>query len=204
MRNLTVFSACLGMVCTAFFSPAMAQEVYRSKTASGTVMYSDRALTPGAALVKKEKEALLTDGGFPEALQKSVRRYPVVLFSSPDCAPCAQGRKVLNQRGIPFKEYTIATAEDQSVLEEKGIASLPHLTIGRQALRGFNEAQWEQYLNAAGYPATSLLPEGYQAPKVEPLTVLQKQAQKEAAPASVDGLPDVPNLDPSNPTGIRF
>lgn len=156
--------------------------------------------------------AFLVNGAFAQgagaaALQQAMQRYPVELLTAPKCAPCADGRALLVARGVPFKEFTVTSAEDQRAMEAKGITSLPHLTIGRQVLSGFNEVEWHQYLGAAGYPEKSALPAGYRQAAAEPLAPSVSSAPAEqGSPVPAQGVTDVtpPALDPSNPAGIRF
>src|SRR5690606_9609631 len=109
----------------------------------------------------------------PFELRQVVSRYPVVLYSGNDCAPCNSGRNLLNARGIPYTEKTVTTSEDIEALKRlAGEASLPFLTIGGQRLRGFSDAEWTQYLNAAGYPAQSALPSGYRRAAPSPLVAV--------------------------------
>jgi glutaredoxin len=141
-------------------------------------------------------------------------RYPVVLYTGNDCAPCNSGRNLLNARGIPYTEKTVTTAEDIEALRRlAGEASLPFLSIGAQRLRGFSDAEWTQYLNAAGYPAQSALPPGYRRAAASPLVaVTAATPASPATPAAPDAgaqAPAAPAEVPvqapaNNPAGIRF
>lgn len=51
----------------------------------------------------------------------------------------------------------------------------PTLTIGSQQLKGFNDAEWSTYLNAAGYPQKSALPRNYTNPAPTPLVAAKRQ-----------------------------
>lgn len=191
------------VLCLLAADVAVAQQtqgIYRSKTASGTVLYTDKV--GAGAPVGSAGSAASDADDFTGALQQAVQRYPVELVTSPNCSPCTQGRNLLLKRGVPFREYTISTVEDQHAMAARDVTSLPHVTVGRQVLRGFDEAEWNQYLGAAGYPETSALPEGYRPAAPQPLASLvqQDRAQETASePAQ-----QAPQLDPSNPTGIRF
>jgi hypothetical protein len=110
----------------------------------------------------------------------------------------------------------VTTPEDAEALQRlSGANNLPFLTIGAQKIKGFSEAEWSQFLNAANYPATSLLPQNYRQAAPRPLVVVQKPpapkaeesngraqekdpAQERAEPAESND----PN--PSNPLGIKF
>jgi glutaredoxin len=150
----------------------------------------------------------------PFQLRQVVTRYPVTLYTAKECAPCNSGRNLLNARGIPYTEKTVTTAEDIEALRRlAGEASLPFLSIGAQRLRGFSDAEWTQYLNAAGYPAQSALPPGYRRAAASPLVaVTAATPASPATPAAPDAgaqAPAAPAEVPvqapaNNPAGIRF
>jgi hypothetical protein len=114
---------------------------------------------------------------------------------------------MLSSRGIPFSERSVTTNEDIAALQRlAGESSLPFLTIGGQRIKGYSDQEWTQYLDAAGYPKTSLLPSGYKAAAATPLVSLQKpvpvkaEPKPEVVPEQVT--PSGPT--PSNPAGIAF
>lgn len=194
--------------------PAAAQSVYRIVGPDGRVTFSDQPPpAANAAPAARTSGAGGTAGGvaLPFELRQVASRYPVVLYSGNDCAPCNSGRNLLNARGIPYTEKTVTTAEDIEALKRlAGEASLPFLTIGGQRLRGFSDAEWTQYLNAAGYPAQSALPSGYRRAAPSPLVaVTPVSPASAAAPAADAQAPAAPAEVPveapvSNPAGIRF
>lgn len=197
--------------------PAAAQGVYRIVGPDGRVSFSDQPPPASNAAPAARTGGASTAGGgaaLPFELRQVASRYPVVLYTGNDCAPCNSGRNLLNARGIPYTEKTVTTAEDVEALKRlAGEASLPFLSIGAQRLRGFSDAEWTQYLNAAGYPAQSALPSGYRRAAPSPLVAVTAAtpagpgapaapdagAQAPAAPA------EVPVQAPANnPAGIRF
>lgn len=195
--------------------PAAAQGVYRIVGPDGRVTFSDQppAASNAAPAARAGAGGAATGGtALPFELRQVASRYPVVLYSGNDCAPCNSGRNLLNARGIPYTEKTVTTAEDIEALKRlAGEASLPFLTIGGQRLRGFSDAEWTQYLNAAGYPAQSALPSGYRRAAPSPLVALTPAAPAgtpatAAADAQAPAAPaEVPVEAPaSNPAGIRF
>ena len=149
-------------------------------------------------------------GNLPFELRQVASRYPVTLYAAPDCVPCGAARNMLSNRGIPFAEKTVTSNEDIEALKRlAGVPSLPFLTIGGQQLRGFIEAEWVQYLDAAGYPKTSQLPPGYARAAATPLVAVQEpqRARPQAAAERPQAATPVPVSSPApadNPTGIRF
>ena len=50
-------------------------------------------------------------------LRQVATRYPVVLYTGDNCAPCNSGRNLLNARGVPYTEKTVTTNEDAEALK---------------------------------------------------------------------------------------
>lgn len=190
---------------------AQAQTVYRIIGPDGKITFSDKPP------VNAEQGKIATTGtgavaaaagtSLPFELRQVVSKYPVTLYSAPDCGPCASGRSLLSNRGIPFSERTVITNEDISALQRlAGESSLPYLTIGGQRLKGFSDQEWTQYLDAAGYPKTSVLPSGYKPEAAAPLVSIQKPVPVKPEPKpEVVPEPVAPSAPaPSNPAGISF
>ena len=211
---LVLVSLCLAL-------PAAAQ-IYRSVDAHGRVTFSDQppaaeSAAPGSSgAVAPQDAAANASGNLPYALRQTMQRYPVVLHTSQDCAPCDSGRQQLLARGIPFTEKTVETATDIDALQQLGASGqLPLLRIGQQSLAGHSEAQWTQYLDAAGYPKSSQLPRNWARPAPSPLAPAVNVATEAAsspaaeepsqtAPAQSATPAIAPRPDPDNPAGIRF
>jgi len=197
---------------------AGAQTIYRIVGPDGKVTFSDKppldTSKTSATSAGGKPQPVPGESVLPYELRQSVARYPVTLYSAANCVPCNSGRLMLQSRGIPFTEYTISTPEDGEALQRlSGSTNLPFLTIGGQRIKGYSEAEWSQFLNAANYPASSVLPASYRAQPPRPLVAVQKptppKAEEEQAkpeekandPAQI-AEPAGPN--PSNPIGIRF
>lgn len=201
-------------VAAGVFSPAsQAQPVYRIVGPDGKVTFSDQP--PPASSQAKVTSASgdsskgVTTASLPFELRKVVGQYPVTLYSGENCGPCASARSLLTTRGIPFAEKTVTTFEDTQALQRlSGDNSLPFLTIGSQQLKGFSDAEWTQFLDAAGYPKSSVLPASYRQAAATPLVTLAPAA----APAARNGAeaaaprttPAAPGPAADNPAGIRF
>ncbi|WP_309677968.1 glutaredoxin family protein [Polaromonas sp.] len=215
--NAVKFLALAAVITVAgsFFSPlAQAQQVYRIVGPDGKVTFSDQpppAASGGKVSTRKAATGeVLASAGLPFELRQVAGKYPVTLYAGDNCNPCGAGRSMLTSRGIPFTEKTISTNEDVLALQRlSGDSSLPFLTIGSQQLKGFSDAEWTQFLNAAGYPATSVLPASYRRPAATPLVAVTAPP---AAAASAPGVtagnatpPARPAAQPNeNPAGIKF
>jgi glutaredoxin len=197
-----------------FAGDANAQQVYRSVGPDGRVTYTDKAPVQGDAKTKAAPIAALPSAGgtagtnLPFELRQVANRYPVTLYTGPNCAPCASGRAMLVARGVPFTEKSVTTNEDIDALKRiAGVPSLPFMSIGGQQLKGYSDAEWSQYLDAAGYPKNSILPSGYTHAAASPLVTVQSLQRTAANPAPTPA-PSQPNASaepaPPNPSGIRF
>ena len=80
--------------------------------------------------------------------------------------------QLLNERGIPFAERTLANADDLEAYKALGFAdsSLPGLGVGSERSTGFEANAWNRLLDAAGYPKRSMLPANYRQAEAQPLT----------------------------------
>ena len=86
---------------------AQAQVVYRIVGPDGKVTFSDKP--PSADQGKVAATGVGAAGAasatnLPFELRQVVAKYPVVLYTSSDCAPCGAGRSLLTSRGVPFNE----------------------------------------------------------------------------------------------------
>ncbi len=210
------FAAAQAMVvlATGVFSTSLsAQQVFRIVGPDGKVTFSDQ---PPAASSNARVTAAAGDGGraaanpaLPFELRRVAGQYPVTLYTGDNCGPCGSARSMLTTRGIPFTEKTVTTNEDSQALKRlSGESVLPFATIGSQQLKGFSDAEWTQFLDAAGYPKSSVLPASYRPAAATPLVAVNTPAAAQpgvaraaAAPAPA---PVTPAATPDNPAGIRF
>ena len=200
-----------GLIVALNALPVSAQTVYRVVGPDGKVSFSDKPPVDLGKATTQEARGSASDASnstLPFNLRQTVGKYPVILYTSDNCAPCASGRTLLMSRGVPFNEKTVNTNEDAEALERiSGANTLPFVSIGGQQIKGFSDSEWTQFLNAAGYPKTSALPATYRNPPATPLVVIQKPA----APAEVKEVKVSPAVRPSpapdpskNPAGIKF
>jgi glutaredoxin len=206
--RLAAIAAVVGLsLCGA---NALAQ-VYRIVGPDGRVTFSDRP-PPDAKGTPAQTLQLPAAGGsstagLPLELRNATSRFPVVLYTGVDCAPCVSARSFLTRRGVPFTEKTVTSDEDIKALQGiAGVARLPFATIGSQHVRGYSEPEWAEYLDAAGYPKVSQLPPTYRNPAPAPLVAVQAQPKTAPAPDAppTAELPAPTGPNPDNPAGIRF
>lgn len=214
-------SSAVAIATSAFVTgPAFAQQVFRIVGPDGKVTFSDKppattAAAPSSGSATVNPAAGVTAAALPFELRQVVTKYPVTFYTSDTCVPCSSARSMLITRGIPFVEKTISTFEDTEALRRvSGDNSLPFATIGGQQLKGYSDIEWTQFLNAAGYPASSVLPPSYRPPAATPLVAAATAPTAAGAPNgnSQAARPSTaqpaatprPAPSPSNPSGIRF
>lgn len=208
-RRIGLLALCAGALLAAM--SAQGQTIYRTVGPDGKISFSDKPPTTpisSTATDVQAPSATRANASLPYVLRQAVSKYPVTLYSGDQCTPCDAGRALLKSRGVPFSERTIQTQDDAQALQRiGGDASLPLLTVGSQQIKGFSDSEWSQFLTAAGYPTTSVLPGNYRQPAATSL--VQVQAATPAAPAaSATPSPRTvvfpPRESNSNPAGIRF
>ncbi len=186
--------------------PSHAQ--YKVIGPDGKVTYTDRppATTEGKVTSLSDRSsAAATDASLPLELRQPVARYPVTLYTlAGSCELCESARQLLRQRGIPYNEKQVQSAEDSEALERlSGGRDAPTLAVGAQTLRGLAPEVWGSYLDAAGYPRESRLPATYRSPA--PSAITQKRdAVEAAAPPPPAPRPTATAPTPANPANIKF
>lgn len=189
-------------------------QLYKSVGPDGKITYSD---TPPPAATRIETRPLSntpqSNGTLPYELAQASRNHPVVLYTTINCLPCDDGRKLLIQRGIPFQEKTVSTNDDLIHLRQAGgDGNLPFLSVGHVREPGFQANAWNSALTAAGYPTTSRLPQNYRRPPAEAAAPRPVAAQAKAeavapAPQANNPAPVASELPPAignAPPGFRF
>ena len=207
LAALAALVGCMGLAAAA----AQAQ-VYRIVGPDGSVTFSDRPERQAAPalMVPLPGNAAAASASLPADVRNPATRYPVTLHTGKACAPCDQARSFLSSRGVPFTEKTVTTEADLRALRNlSGGPNLPFATLGAQHLVGFSDSEWSQYLDAASYPKTSMLPPSYRNPAPTPMVAVEatpnadptaQPSVRELPPQPVPGSPPTP----ANPAGIRF
>jgi hypothetical protein len=150
----------LFLLITLLFLPAcvQAEEYYRSIDNKGKVHYGD-APVKNAADFEKLKAMHVPDGNdaLPFETRRANSKFPVTFYVADSCGEgCSQAREFLKNRGIPFTEKNVASAEDiASFKKASGGDHVPAMHIGTDWLSGFLLNKWTAALDAAGYPKTA-------------------------------------------------
>lgn len=205
------------IACAVASLSGLASAQYKVTAPDGSVTYTDRPPVTDTgkvtALGRRGPTAPDAGGevaGLPFDLRQTAVRYPVTLYTAANCIPCDSARQLLQQRGVPYRERQVLNADDSAALERlTGGRTIPALNVGSQPLRGFNPTDWGSYLDAAGYPAASRLPRGWQPPAPTPLVARAAPASAPAAapapppPAAPAAAAPADTAAPGTPT-LRF
>jgi glutaredoxin len=202
---ILALSALLAGVTTASY----AQQVFRIVGPDGKVTFSDKPPAESTAKVTVavgSSGSVVATASLPFELRQVTQKYPVTLYTGDNCGPCQSARALLVSRGVPFAEKSVMTPEDSQALQRlSGENSLPFATIGGQQLKGFSDSEYTQFLNAAGYPATSILPSNYRQAAATPMVAVSAAPATTATPAPARAAAPAQTAPAAaSPSGIRF
>lgn len=205
------------VAAVATCGPVQAQ--YKWIDAKGRVGYGDR-LPDGPVKILAGPDGTVTSvaagaNDLPYAVKSAADRYPVVLYTTNDCAPCEPARKYLTTRGIPFREKTVRSDAEAQTFRRIGFSEVgfPSIGVGNDKAVGFEIGAWDRMLSAAGYPRRSLLPKGYKHAGAEPLVAQSGLAAGAKADAETPARarqrtaqvePESRLLSPSSTPNFRF
>jgi len=160
-----------------------AQQLYRWTDEKGRLHVADTPPPPGAKDVHQWRvtaSSAAEGGSEPYALRQARKESPVTLYTAADCDPCNDARKLLNARGVPFKEVSVTEKEVNDLVKLAGSASVPVIVVGSATQKGFEERTYHGILDAAGYPKAGILSPRSQAEPKPGAEV--KPAPEEEAP----------------------
>lgn len=144
------------------FATAASAQLYRWTDERGRVHVTDTPPPPSARKIERkdyEAPGAAVGENVPYALREAMQSNPITLYTAPDCAPCAEARKLLNARGAPFREVSVVGEREREELQKLvGSLSVPALKVGASVQKGFEEGTYQSLLDAAGYPRTGILP----------------------------------------------
>jgi glutaredoxin len=190
----------LMLALTLGAGPAVAGKLYKWTDPDGNVHYTDQP-PPADARASERKKFGDTPPDVPlsYALQKAIKNFPVILYSS-DCGDaCTKASALLQQRGIPFTEKNArepAAAEELKALTG-GALEVPVMKLGSEVIRGYEQGSWTAALDAAGYPSSpSGPPAGAATPKPGPAAPQPRTPNPGTPPAAQ---PPSPSAQTDNP-----
>ncbi len=143
----------LALLMATFANGAMAAvTVVECRDADGNVSYRDRC--PPNAAKTGEKQLLPRVKKKVAAADEAPPTAPVVLYAAPGCASCDLVRLHLRGRNVQFTERDAGS--DPIIQAElraaAGTLAVPTLSVGTQAVQGYDGPKIDSALDAAGYP----------------------------------------------------
>ena len=185
--------ALAGVALAAALAVPAAHAQYKWIGANGRVNYGDRPppvdnrrLVRAPAGAHSSETPAAGDHRLPYALRSATVKYPVVLYTAPDCEPCELGREHLSQRGVPYTEKHVKSAADVrafNALQFGASPQFPVLTVGTDRMVGFEATRWNGMLDAAAYPRSSMLPPNYLARTLDSMAPAHVGRQADASAA---------------------
>lgn len=152
MKNAFIIMLLLAM------QPALAGDLYRWVDSTGHVHYGEAPPNDARQLQEKTfgtpASAVTGDDALSFEMRRAKQRFPVTLYVADNCKePCQQARDFLNKRHIPFSEKRLTTQDEIDAFKrESGGDITPTLSVGSEWLKGFLARNWQDELDAAGYP----------------------------------------------------
>jgi len=125
------------------------------RTKKGQLHVADTPPPPGAKDVHQWRvtaSSAAEGGSEPYALRQARKESPVTLYTAADCDPCNDARKLLNARGVPFKEVSVTEKEVSDLVKLAGSASVPVMVVGSATQKGFEGSVYHRLLDDAGIP----------------------------------------------------
>ncbi len=151
----------LALLALTLFSGSAAAQLYRWTDDKGRLQVTDTPPPASAKNVQKRAAVAGPTGASQEpfALRKARTEYPVTLYSAPGCERCVDARRLLNARGVPFKEVSITSNEQiEEFRKIGGGTSVPTIMVGSTLQQGFGEVVYQRLLDDAGYPKLGEVP----------------------------------------------
>jgi len=151
--------------------------LFRWTDFKGQIAYGDRPPPEALNLIRIDTRFIgeQTQSLLPYLVRRAASNFPVMLFTSKNCPPCVSSRDFLNKLGVPFAERTIETADDSMEFKRlTGAEGVPVVMLGVKPLIAFDPAEWNNALDATGYPPTSQLPRSFKQEPARPLTQREK------------------------------
>lgn len=189
-RKHTIVAVALALAGAATVATA---QTYRWVDKDGRVHYTDTPPPPAAAREVEQRRlqsSVVETSQMPYGLQQTAKTHPVTLYTFSGCKEaCANARKLLEKRGVPYKEVSVDEPGKRDELKRvSGGTNVPVLVVGKNVKQGYEESMYNVALDEAGYPKSSQLLPGQQA----------RQADAPPPPPKAEAKPE-PKLGPYAP-----
>lgn len=188
--GVSVASAVLAAMALLSTSAAHWQGMYRWVDKDGKVHYSDKKPAEKPKnLEQRQVRGSVVETTVPGyALQEAMKANPVSLYTAPECKEaCESARALLNKRGVPFKEISVADNQMRDeLIKVGGAAEVPLMLVGSSKHKGFEAGAYTAALDQAGYPSGTV---SGRVPASAPNREAPSPAKKSAAAKSGDSAP---------------
>lgn len=157
--NKYTLTVMLVVLCAALATPTVqAVRLYKWVDQDGNVSYHDRPPPSDAGYRVESKDFKVgsrpTAPASDDQASGAAEKFPVVLYSAPECASCDRARAYLEKRGVPFTDKNVdGNFPLQAELREKtGSLTVPTIMVGDKVMKGYLQSLLAGELDAAGYP----------------------------------------------------
>jgi len=149
----------MAICLAAVFSASWGQQMYRWVDNEGRVHYTQQPPPREAARSVQEKKlggTSVVESQVPFSLQRAIKNYPVLLYTSPSCTQgCPEARELLSKRGIPYQEISVSDSQTNDLLKKATSDNkVPAITVGTLVQKGYDAEAINTALDTAGYPRT--------------------------------------------------
>lgn len=160
---------------------ANAAQLYRWVDSKGNVEWRDTPPPPAAAAKKVEQRKIgdnvISTSEAPFSVQLAMKNHPVTFWASADCGnACNSARAHLDRRATPYTEKSPQN-DIEAFKKLSGGLDVPYLQVGAIRVKGYLDSEYDNTLDAAGYPRTGI------AIKPKPVPPAPKPAADGAKPA---------------------
>ncbi len=75
----------------------------------------------------------------------------VAVYSTPICPYCHQAKQYLQEKGVPFTDYNVATDMEarNAMVQKSGQLGVPVIVVDGQVVVGFNRGKLDELLSRA-------------------------------------------------------
>jgi hypothetical protein len=174
-----------------------AAQLYRWVDEKGNVEYRDTPPPQGAKKIEERRVVTSTiETASPSyAVQQAMKNFPVTLWAY-DCGePCSNARSHLAKRGVPYTEKD-PKPDLKAFQKLTGGDGVPVLFVGSTKVTGYQQSEWDNALDAAGYPRNAPPLAAKPAPKPDAAKKAAPTEQQAAAPAEAPAQETPPPTQP--------
>ena len=75
----------------------------------------------------------------PLKVRSPVKQDNVVIYTIPTCPYCIKAKKLLDSRGMTYKEIIVTEANKQQLFKKTGVKTVPQIFINDKFIGGYTE-----------------------------------------------------------------